>query len=65
MKTITHLRDKYHISVIEGDVASSIDADRIKGMSIQAVQINTGGGCHLDCGNDNKGAKQSELDQLT
>jgi hydrogenase nickel incorporation protein HypB len=31
MKTIAHLRGKYRIAVIEGDVASSIDADRIQG----------------------------------
>jgi hydrogenase nickel incorporation protein HypB len=64
MKTITHLRDKYHIAVIEGDVASSIDADRIKGMSIQAVQINTGGGCHLDAAMIEKALSNLELDQL-
>ena len=35
------------VGVIEGDVASSIDADRVRGMGFPAVQINTGGGCHL------------------
>lgn len=34
--------------VIEGDIASSIDAEKIDGMGIPVVQINTGGGCHLD-----------------
>ena len=34
--------------VIEGDLASRIDADRIAGQGIPVVQINTGGGCHLD-----------------
>lgn len=34
--------------VIEGDVASSIDADRISERGIPVVQINTGGNCHLD-----------------
>ncbi len=33
--------------VIEGDVASSIDTDRIRGLGFPAVQINTAGGCHL------------------
>ena len=36
------------ISVIEGDIASSIDADTIDKLGIPVVQINTGGGCHLD-----------------
>ncbi len=34
--------------VIEGDLASSIDADKIAAHGIPVVQINTGGGCHLD-----------------
>ncbi len=34
--------------VIEGDLASRIDADTIAARGIPVVQINTGGGCHLD-----------------
>jgi len=34
--------------VIEGDLASRIDADRVAGFGIPVTQINTGGGCHLD-----------------
>lgn len=37
-----------HPGVIEGDLASSIDADKIAARGIPVVQINTGGGCHLD-----------------
>jgi hydrogenase nickel incorporation protein HypB len=36
------------IGVIEGDVASSIDAETIAAHGLPVVQINTGGGCHLD-----------------
>jgi len=35
-------------AVIEGDIASTIDADRIAASGIPVVQINTGGNCHLD-----------------
>lgn len=48
LQTIHRLRDKYTIAVIEGDVASSVDADKITELNIPAIQINTGGGCHLD-----------------
>jgi hydrogenase nickel incorporation protein HypB len=48
LQTINQFRDRYRIAVIEGDVASSIDADRIIQQNIPAIQINTGGGCHLD-----------------
>ncbi len=36
------------MGVIEGDLASSIDAETIAARGIPVVQINTGGGCHLD-----------------
>ncbi|MFH1808107.1 MAG: hydrogenase nickel incorporation protein HypB [Pseudomonadota bacterium] len=35
-------------AVIEGDVQSSVDAERLQAAGVQAVQINTGGACHLD-----------------
>jgi len=47
-RTIKALRDRLRIGVIEGDIASSIDADRVARLNIPAVQINTGGACHLD-----------------
>jgi hydrogenase nickel incorporation protein HypB len=48
MSTINLMKETVRIAVIEGDVASSVDADKISGMGIPVVQINTGGGCHLD-----------------
>jgi len=39
---------KRRFSVIEGDIASSIDAQKIDEMGVHVVQINTNGGCHLD-----------------
>jgi len=48
LKIIEHLRDQFPLSVIEGDIASSIDAEKIEKLGIPVVQINTGGGCHLD-----------------
>jgi hydrogenase nickel incorporation protein HypB len=35
-------------AVIEGDIASQIDADKFAQMGVPVAQINTGGGCHLD-----------------
>lgn len=47
-RTITALRDKYRIAVIEGDIQDTFDADRIARLDIPVVQINTGGACHID-----------------
>ena len=42
------LADSFNIAVIEGDLATANDAKRIKNLGVEAVQINTDGGCHLD-----------------
>jgi len=47
-ETVQTLSGKYRIAVIEGDLATEKDADRIRAMGAKAVQINTHGGCHLD-----------------
>ena len=46
--TIGRLIDQFHIAVIDGDIATNIDADRASAAGAIAVQINTGGECHLD-----------------
>lgn len=46
--TIRSLSDRYQLGVIDGDIATSIDADRAAAAGAQAVQVNTGGECHLD-----------------
>jgi len=45
---IKQLGDKNRIGVVEGDVASQVDADRLGKLGIPVVQINTGGSCHLN-----------------
>jgi hydrogenase nickel incorporation protein HypB len=40
--------NQLRVTVIEGDQQTSLDADRIRATGAQAIQINTGKGCHLD-----------------
>lgn len=47
-RTIENLGGELRIAVIEGDIQSSYDAERIQKKGVQAVQINTDGACHLD-----------------
>ena len=47
-RTISALKEDLKIGVIEGDIQSSQDAERIARTGIPVVQINTGGACHLD-----------------
>lgn len=46
--TIDELREEYHIAVIEGDLETENDAERIRAKGVTAVQISTGSACHLD-----------------
>jgi hydrogenase nickel incorporation protein HypB len=48
LRTIEGLPSGVVPAVIEGDIASSIDADAIAARGVAVVQINTGGNCHLD-----------------
>jgi hydrogenase nickel incorporation protein HypB len=48
VRTITDLGGRWPVAVIEGDQQTSNDAERIRATGAQAVQINTGKGCHLD-----------------
>ncbi len=47
-KTINALKNDFTIGVIEGDIQSTYDAEKISATGAQVVQINTGGACHLD-----------------
>jgi hydrogenase nickel incorporation protein HypB len=47
-KTIKALKETLSIAVIEGDLFTAKDAERIEQHGVPVVQINTGGGCHLD-----------------
>jgi hydrogenase nickel incorporation protein HypB len=47
-KTIAALKDELRLAVIEGDLFTAKDAERIARQGVPVVQINTGGGCHLD-----------------
>ncbi|TCZ78239.1 hydrogenase accessory protein HypB [Paenibacillus albiflavus] len=62
--TIQALASRYRIGVIEGDLATERDADRIRALGVHAVQINTHGGCHLDARMVAKTLPEFHLDDL-
>ncbi|WP_025270229.1 hydrogenase nickel incorporation protein HypB [Hippea sp. KM1] len=47
-KTIEALKDDFRISFIDGDLDTDRDAERVKALGVDVVQINTSGACHLD-----------------
>jgi hydrogenase nickel incorporation protein HypB len=64
VQTIGALADRVQIGVIEGDVASRVDADTIEALGIPVVQINTGGTCHLDANMVGGALGELPLDRL-
>jgi hydrogenase nickel incorporation protein HypB len=48
LETIRRLRNEFRIAVIEGDIDSIVDAEKVAAVGIPAVQLRTGGACHLD-----------------
>lgn len=65
LKTIQALAPKLQIGVIEGDTAPvTIDADKVTAAGMPAVQINTGGDCHLDATMLRAGLDALPLDDL-
>jgi len=63
-KTIEMVKDRWPLAVIEGDIATSRDAERVARYGVQVVQINTGGACHLDGNMVREGLKALNLDGI-
>ena len=63
-KTLSTLAKKFNVAVIEGDLFTARDAERIERKNIPVVQINTSGGCHLDAPMVRRAAESLNLDDL-
>lgn len=63
LETIRSLRNRARIAVIEGDIASTIDARKVGQENVPVVQINTGGECHLEAGQVGRALESLPLDQ--
>ena len=64
IETIKRLNGKKRIGVIEGDISSTYDAEKIKMYIDEVVQINTGGTCHLNASMIERALEKLNLDAL-
>ncbi len=64
VKSIPLLKDKYRIGVIEGDLQTTRDAERVGALGIEVYQIQTGGVCHLDAAMVHSALHQIDLDSM-
>lgn len=63
-QTVKCLLPAMNVAVIDGDIASSLDSNRAQAAGATAVQINTGGECHLDAVMVNSALKQMNLEGI-
>ncbi|NLU52052.1 MAG: hydrogenase nickel incorporation protein HypB [Clostridiaceae bacterium] len=58
MRTIEALKDELRIGVMEADIDSAVDAEKIAATGVRSIQLHTGGMCHLDAGMTEHGLKE-------
>lgn len=63
-QTVRKLAGELRIGVVEGDIATSLDAERAAAAGAVSVQINTGGNCHLDAVMLSQALPQIALDKI-
>ncbi|MBR2733093.1 MAG: hydrogenase nickel incorporation protein HypB, partial [Selenomonadaceae bacterium] len=63
-QTLARLVGKLNVAVIEGDLFTAKDAERIDRLGVDVIQINTAGGCHLDAAMIQKACATLDLDAL-
>lgn len=64
LRTIEKLRGEFSIGVLEADIDSMVDAEKVAARGVQAVQLKTGGFCHLDAAMVRAGLDAFDLDRL-
>ena len=64
LETIRKLKNKVSMGVIEGDISSTIDAEKVKREKVPVLQINTGGECHLEAVMVNRALDNLPLDDI-
>ncbi|MFN2927060.1 hydrogenase nickel incorporation protein HypB [Lachnospiraceae bacterium YH-ros2228] len=64
VRTIQALKDRYRIGVMEADVDSDVDAKAVSDAGAKAIQLHTGGSCHMDADMTERGLEGLGLDDL-
>ena len=64
LKTAEGLKESLRMGVIEADIDSIVDAEKVAAQGIPAIQLRTGGFCHLDASMVNKGIEAMAVNEL-
>ena len=58
LRTIEMLKDELRMGVMEADIDSDVDAEKMAAAGVKSIQLHTGGMCHLDAGMTGQGLKE-------
>ena len=64
LRTIETLKDELRMGVMEADIDSDVDAAAVADAGVRAIQLHTGGMCHLDAGMTEQGLRKLGTDDL-
>ena len=64
LRTIETLKEQLNSGVMEADIDSDVDAEKIAAAGVKSIQLHTGGMCHLDAGMTEQGLKEIGTDDL-
>jgi len=63
-QTVARLKDELRIGVMEADIDSAVDAEKMAAAGVRSIQLHTGGMCHLDAGMTEQGLQEIGVDDL-
>ncbi len=63
-QTVARLKDEMRIGVMEADIDSAVDAEKMAASGVRSIQLHTGGMCHLDAGMTEQGLKEIGVEDL-
>ncbi len=63
-QTVARLKEEMRIGVMEADIDSAVDAEKMAKTGVRSIQLHTGGMCHLDAGMTEQGLKEIGVDDL-
>ncbi len=64
LRTVNALKDDLRIGVMEADIDSAVDAEKMAATGVRSIQLHTGGMCHLDAGMTEQGLREIGVDDL-
>jgi len=64
LRTLERMKDEMRIGVMEADIDSSVDAEKIASAGVRSIQLHTGGMCHLDAGMTEQGLREFGTEDL-